>query len=166
MVVGGGNVAFDILSVLTLSKHIFEPNTINQSFIEARDEYGSTHVVSVIRKMPWDLASDIHVLKEFFSLMKKSQVKVEVSGVVAPDHELSAEEQASWTSSSRTWTPRSPDSGPPPGRPWHPLALATRLTGSRARPRLKVAVRRGSTIRKSFRRTRSLGHGLPGRRQV
>ena len=66
VVVGGGNVAFDILSVLTLSKHLFEPHTINQKFIEARDEYGSTHVVSLIRKQPWNLASDVHVLKEFF----------------------------------------------------------------------------------------------------
>ena len=94
VVVGGGNVAFDVLSVLTLSKHIFEPNTINLQFIEARDEYGSTHVVSVIRKMPWNLASDVHVLREFFTLMKKSQVKIDVSGVSAPDHELSDDEQA------------------------------------------------------------------------
>ena len=76
VVVGGGNVAFDILSVLTLSKHLFEPHTINQKFIEARDEYGSTHVVSLIRKQPWDLASDVHVLKEFFSLMQKSNVNI------------------------------------------------------------------------------------------
>ena len=96
VVVGGGNVAFDILSVLTLSKHLFEPHTINQKFIEARDEYGSTHVVSLIRKQPWDLASDVHVLKEFFSLMQKSNVKIQVSGVskLEPTDDMTEQERA------------------------------------------------------------------------
>ena len=84
------------LSVLTLSKHLFEPHTINQKFIEARDEYGSTHVVSLIRKQPWDLASDVHVLKEFFSLMQKSNVKIQVSGVskLEPTDDMTEQERA------------------------------------------------------------------------
>ena len=93
LVVGGGNVAFDILSVLTLSKHLFAPDTINQQFLDARDEFGSTHVVAIIRKQPWELASDIHVLREFFSLMKQSNVIVEGSGISAPTRELSDDEK-------------------------------------------------------------------------
>ena len=153
VVVGGGNVAFDVLSVLTLSKHIFEPDTINQQFIEARDEYGSTHVVSVIRKMPWDLASDIHVLKEFFSLMKKSNVTIEVSGVSTPTRELTDEDQAKLDLFLENRdTPRSPDS-------W-PLARDGRSIHFRfghevdqiedKKGGLLVSVRRGNTVEKTF----------------
>ena len=153
VVVGGGNVAFDVLSVLTLSKHIFEPNTINQQFIEARDEYGSTHVVSVIRKMPWELASDIHVLKEFFSLMEKSKVKVEVSGVAAPGRGLTAEEQEKLDLFiEQAGTPRSLDSWPTArdGRSvhfrfGHEVDSIENRTGG-----LLVAVRRGDVIEKEF----------------
>jgi hypothetical protein len=50
-------------------------------------------VVAVIRKQPWELASDSHVLRQFFNLMKQSHVIVTGSGIETPSCVLSAEEQ-------------------------------------------------------------------------